>query len=142
MSGIRGKNTRPEIQIRKLLHAAGYRFRLHRRDLPGNPDIVLPRYHIAIFVHGCFWHGHENCQLFRLPKSRTEFWEKKISGNVERDKRNIEDLLEQGWRVLLVRECALKGTRKIEPIKLGEIICEIVRNGKSGLQEVSGLDQD
>lgn len=138
MSGIRGKNTKPEIQVRKLLHAAGYRFRLHRKDLPGKPDIVLPRYRVAILVHGCFWHGHENCHLFRLPKSRTEFWEQKISGNIERDKKNLAALIDKGWRVLLVYECALKGKQKLGAGELTDMLSNFIKNGPPGILEISG----
>ncbi|OUS07870.1 very short patch repair endonuclease [Rhodobacterales bacterium 52_120_T64] len=138
MSGIRGKNTKPEIQIRKMLHAAGFRFRLHRKDLPGKPDIVLPRYKVAIFVHGCFWHGHDNCHLFRLPKSRTEFWEAKISGNIARDKLKQEQLLSEGWRVLLVRECALKGKMALDTAVLSNDIKQFVCSPKQLFREISG----
>lgn len=138
MSGIRGKNTKPEIQVRKLLHAAGYRFRLHRKDLPGKPDIILPRYRVAILVHGCFWHGHENCHLFRLPKSRTEFWEQKISGNIERDNKNQAALIDKGWRVLLVHECALKGKQKIGAAELTDMLSHFIENGTLGILEISG----
>ena len=109
MAGIKGKDTKPEIYIRQLLHAQGYRFRLHRKDLPGRPDIVLSKYKTAIFVQGCFWHGHENCHLFRLPKSRTEFWKDKIGGNKKRDQKKLAAVLELDWRVLWIWECALKG---------------------------------
>ena len=108
MSGIRGKNTKPELVIRRGLHAAGFRFRLHDRGLPGQPDLVLPRYRAAVFVHGCFWHGHD-CPLFRWPRSRQEFWREKISGNVERDRRAVERLEEAGWRVLTIWECSMRG---------------------------------
>ena len=108
MSGIRAKDTKPELVVRKALHAAGFRFRLHRRDLPGVPDVVLPKWKVAIFTHGCFWHLHKGCRNSRLPASRTEFWEKKLMRNVERDRDNIEALLVAGWRVLVVWECATR----------------------------------
>jgi DNA mismatch endonuclease (patch repair protein) len=108
MSRIRGKNTNPELQVRKLLYAEGYRFRLHRRDLPGSPDIVLPKYHVCIFIHGCFWHGH-TCVLFKLPNTRQEFWARKIGGNRNRDAIAVQSLLELGWRVLTIWECAMRG---------------------------------
>lgn len=115
MAAIRGQNTKPEIAIRKLLFAKGYRFRLHRKDLPGKPDIVLPKYKALIFVQGCFWHGHKDCALFRMPKSKQDFWRKKISGNVARDKANTARLLDAGWRICTVWECALKGRNRIDP---------------------------
>jgi DNA mismatch endonuclease (patch repair protein) len=121
MRAIRGKNTSPELTLRKLLFARGLRFRLHARTLPGNPDIVLPKYRVAIFVHGCFWHGH-NCYLFKLPTSRREFWLTKISQNRQRDSRHTQALLESGWRVLCVWECALKGRLKWGPEELGDCI--------------------
>lgn len=108
MAGIKGKNTRPEIQIRKLLFAAGYRFRLHRRDLPGTPDIVMPGKRIAIFVHGCFWHGHQGCKLAKIPSTRTDFWTAKIKANILRDRMAIDQLLASGWRVLVIWECAVR----------------------------------
>ncbi|MCD9030871.1 very short patch repair endonuclease [Luteimonas sp. Y-2-2-4F] len=108
MAGIRGRDTKPELMIRRHLHAAGLRFRLFRRDLPGRPDIVLPRWKVAIFAHGCFWHGHEGCSFFRLPKTRPEFWAKKIMRNAERDQEAIAALRKAGWRVAVVWECALR----------------------------------
>ena len=107
MSGIRGKDTKPEIIVRRLLHRLGYRFRLHRKDLPGRPDIVLPKWRTVIFVNGCYWHGHEECHLFRAPKTRTEFWTNKIEGNQARDLRNHAALQDAGWRVLVIWECAV-----------------------------------
>ena len=104
MSGIRGTNTQPEIQVRSALHKAGYRFRLHRKDLPGKPDIVLPKYKTAIFVHGCFWHGHD-CKNFKWPKTRPEFWRDKILGNKARDERHSQELQKLGWRVIVIWEC-------------------------------------
>lgn len=111
MSGIRGKNTRPEIQIRRSLHAAGYRYRLHGK-LPGKPDLVFPARKAVLFVNGCFWHGHD-CHLFRLPATRPEFWQAKIASNVARDARAIDLLHEGGWRVGTVWECALTGRAKL-----------------------------
>ena len=108
MSGIRGKDTKPELQIRKALHARGFRYLLHDRRLPGKPDIVLPKYNAVIFIHGCFWHGHD-CHLFKMPKSRRAFWNRKINGNRQRDEETYSRLREQGWYILTVWECALKG---------------------------------
>ena len=107
MSGIRSKDTRPEIIVRQALYHAGFRFRLHRKDLPGKPDIVLPKYHAVIFVHGCFWHGH-NCHYCKIPKTRTEFWLDKINANAARDLRNVEALRASGWTVLTVWECEIR----------------------------------
>ena len=111
MSGIRGRNTKPEILIRSLLHRQGFRFRLHVRDMPGKPDIVLPRYRAVLFVHGCFWHGH-NCPLFKLPGTRPDFWREKIERNQNNDSRAKEALLADGWRVGIIWECALRGAGK------------------------------
>jgi DNA mismatch endonuclease (patch repair protein) len=108
MSGIRAKNTTPEMQIRSLLHRSGFRFRLHRGDLPGKPDLVLPKYDAVLFVHGCFWHCHR-CHMFKWPKSNVSFWRKKITGNKKRDERHVSELRALGWRVLTIWECALRG---------------------------------
>ena len=108
MSGIGGRNTKPEIVVRKALFAAGFRFRLHRKDLPGRPDVVLPGRRVAVFVHGCFWHAHPGCRYAKVPASRREFWEAKLAANVERDRRAIDALLSAGWRVLVVWECATR----------------------------------
>jgi len=108
MSGIRSKDTKPELQIRKALHARGFRYLLHDKRLPGKPDIVLPRYNAVIFVHGCFWHGHD-CHLFKMPKTRREFWRRKIARNREKDAESYKSLRKQGWYILTVWECALKG---------------------------------
>ena len=107
MSGIRGKNTRPEIMIRKSLHSRGFRYRLHPKDLPGKPDITLPKYRVAVFVNGCFWHCH-GCQLFKWPKTRKRFWRTKLTQNAARDKTNTETLMKLGWRVLIIWECSIK----------------------------------
>ena len=108
MSAIKSKNTKPEIAVRKLLHSMGYRFRLHRKDLPGSPDIVLPKYKTVIFVHGCFWHRHENCKYASTPKTRQEFWNKKFNENINRDKINQENLSSKGWKIIIVWECEIK----------------------------------
>jgi len=108
MSGIRGRNTRPEIALRRALHARGFRFRLHRKGLPGRPDVVLPRYRAVVFVHGCFWHRHPGCRFATTPSTRPEFWAEKFAQNVARDARAIEALTGDGWRVAVVWECALK----------------------------------
>ncbi|SIT01835.1 T/G mismatch-specific endonuclease [Kaistella chaponensis] len=108
MQQIKGKDTKPEISLRKLLFGDGFRYRINDRKLPGKPDIVLKKYNTVIFVNGCFWHGHQNCRYFVVPKTRTEFWTDKIKGNKERDHRNILLLKEAGWNVVTVWECELK----------------------------------
>jgi DNA mismatch endonuclease (patch repair protein) len=113
MSGIRGTNTRPEVTVRSGLHRAGFRFRLHVRSLPGSPDIVLPRHNAVIFVNGCFWHGHD-CHLFKLPKTRPEFWRRKLDGNRARDLIKHKQCRELGWRVAVVWECSLKGSQRMQ----------------------------
>ena len=111
MAGIKGKNTKQEVLIRSLLHRKGFRFRLNVRELPGKPDIVLPRYHAVIFVNGCFWHGHD-CPRFKWPKTRTDFWRNKIEGNRANDRKVIQALLAAGWRVGIVWECSIRGADK------------------------------
>lgn len=106
MRQVKGKNTRPEMVVRSLLHRLGYRFRLHRKDLPGTPDIVFPSRRIALFVHGCFWHGH-GCRIGQLPKSRLDYWKPKIEANAERDRRKQAALTSEGWRVAVVWQCEL-----------------------------------
>lgn len=108
MAGIKGKNTQPEILVRKALFAEGYRFRLHRKNLPGSPDVVLPGRKIAIFVNGCFWHAHTGCRLAKTPGTRSEFWLKKLEQNKIRDRLAIDTLLDLGWRVLVVWECFIR----------------------------------
>lgn len=108
MSAVKGKDTKPEILVRKWLHAAGYRFRLHVKDLPGKPDIVLPKYKTVIFVNGCFWHQHQGCQHSKLPETNKQFWEDKLKKNVERDERNYQKLKDLGWSVRLIWECEVK----------------------------------
>tara|TARA_Y100001949_G_C15911456_1_gene297026 strand:- start:7 stop:399 length:393 start_codon:yes stop_codon:yes gene_type:complete len=108
MSQIKGKNTKPEILVRKILHSNGFRYRLHVNDLPGKPDIVLPKYKTVIFVHGCFWHGHKDCKYFVKPKTNTDWWLNKISKNIENDKKNVQILKYNGWEVIILWECELK----------------------------------
>lgn len=116
MTRIRGKDTVPEVRVRRLLHARGFRFRLHRRDLPGSPDIVLPRHNVAIFVNGCFWHFHRGCGLAKIPASRREFWSDKLIKNRERDTMAVARLIADGWRVLVVWECYLRETCSDEAV--------------------------
>jgi len=116
MSKVRSKDSIAEKKVRSALHAAGYRFRLHRRDLPGTPDIVLPRYRLAIFVHGCFWHRHEGCAKASMPKSNREFWEKKFAENIERDSRTRAILEALEWRVVVIWECELNKNVFVETI--------------------------
>lgn len=113
MAAVRGKDTKPELLIRRGLHGLGFRYRLQAKDLPGRPDLVLPKYSAVIFIHGCFWHGHD-CPLFRLPATRPGFWKNKIAGNVERDAKALTALQALGWRTGTVWECALRGTARQE----------------------------
>tara|TARA_Y200000002_G_scaffold222531_2_gene183806 strand:- start:19 stop:429 length:411 start_codon:yes stop_codon:yes gene_type:complete len=113
MSAIKSKNTKPEVEVRKLLHSMGFRFRLHKKDLPGSPDIVLPKYKTVIFVHGCFWHRHQNCKYASNPKTRVDFWNKKFNDNIERDIKNQEDLESLGWESKIIWECEIKDKKKL-----------------------------
>lgn len=124
MSNISDRDSRMEISVRKALFSAGLRYRKNVKSLPGKPDVVLPKYKNAIFLHGCFWHGHEGCKASKLPESRTEFWEKKIGENVERDKRTVEELKRNGWKVIIVWQCELNNERKRQD-RLARLINEI-----------------
>jgi DNA mismatch endonuclease, patch repair protein len=126
MAGIKGKNTRPEMLVRRCLSAAGVRYRLHRPDLPGAPDIALPSAKIAIFVHGCFWHVHSGCRFAATPGTRPEFWKAKLQGNVERDEGAAARLAMLGWRVLVVWECA---TRSAEALGLCAAVLRWIDSG-------------
>ena len=126
MSQIKGKNTKPEMLVRKYLHAHGFRYRLHSKDLPGKPDIVLPKYKTLIFVHGCFWHGHEDCKYFVVPKTNTDFWLNKINGNIINDKKVLNALKKDGWRIVVVWECSLKKEKKLN--SLTSLVNKIIRN--------------
>lgn len=122
MSRVKSKDTKPELFVRSLLHTMGYRFRLHRKDLPGSPDIVLPKHRTAIFVHGCFWHQHPGCPRATLPQRNAEFWKKKLEGNVERDSRAQQRLKELGWNVLILWQCEIKRNADALPKKLNEAL--------------------
>lgn len=126
MSRIRSGNTTPELVVRRECHRQGLRFRLHRKDLPGKPDLVFPRYKTAIFVHGCYWHSHECKYGAVFPKTNAEFWRSKRSATVKRDERNLLELLDRGWRVVIVWECATKGVGPLDSGTLGKQIREAV----------------
>lgn len=125
MSRIRGKDTKPEKIVRSMLHEMGYRFRLHRRDLPGNPDIVLPKYKKVIFVHGCFWHGHKGCPRSKRPTSNKKFWSEKLRKNIERDKQNQKKLKELGWDYFTIWQCQIK---KSSDENLGNILSAFLKS--------------
>lgn len=108
MSHVRGKDTKPEVMVRQFLFAQGFRYRLYRKDLPGKPDIVLPKYKTVIFINGCFWHGHSDCKYATIPEANHDFWLAKILGNIERDKSNHAKLFELGWKVIEIWQCELK----------------------------------
>lgn len=131
MAAIKGKDTKPELIVRKYLFSRGLRFRIQVRKLPGNPDIVLPKYKTVVFVNGCFWHGHEGCKYFRLPKSNVEFWREKIERNIERDRDTIQALLDLGWKVIRVWECELRNKAYREEI-LNKIYHSITSADRSG----------
>ncbi len=137
MASIRAKDTQPEMRVRKALHRKGYRYRVHVKDLPGCPDLVLRKYNAAIFINGCFWHGHD-CHLFRMPSSNIDYWETKISNNRNRDQLNRKLLLELDWRVLTVWECSLKGKEKMQ---LDSLIISIEDwlKGSSQSAEIRGI---
>lgn len=127
MSQIKGKDTKPEILVRKFLHTNGFRYRLHDKKLPGRPDIVLRKYRTVIFVNGCFWHGHDNCKYFVIPKTRTEWWLNKINSNKQKDIENKQGIQELGWNVLVIWECELKHNTKE---RLNKLISDIERRNE------------
>ena len=137
MSGIRGKNTKPEILIRSLLHRRGFRFRLHDKKLPGKPDIVLPRFRAVILIHGCFWHWHE-CHLFKWPSSNESFWKEKITRNKEVDAQSRQELTLAGWRILTVWECALKGRQRRPLEEIADEICTWLGSSRPDV-EINGV---
>lgn len=136
MAAIRGRNTRPEMIVRQLLHAAGFRYRLHSKDLPGRPDLSLPKWNAVIEVHGCFFHAHD-CHLFKSPSDNAEFWTNKLAGNVERDSRNARATADLGIRRLVVWQCALTGKTRLEPNELVSRIAAWMR-GSEFTGEVRG----
>jgi len=117
MAAIKAKNTKPEMLVRKFLHANGYRYKLHDKSLPGKPDIVLPKYKTVIFVHGCYWHGHKNCKYFVVPKTRTEWWLNKINGNIANDAKAAKALKKEGWKIITIWECGLKPAKVEQTLK-------------------------
>jgi DNA mismatch endonuclease, patch repair protein len=137
MSGIRNKDTRQELEIRKRLFALGFRYRLHDGKLPGKPDLIFPRYKAVIFIHGCFWHAHD-CALFKWPGSRRDFWKKKLTGNKRRDEKNRDALLAMGWRVMTIWECALRGAGNKKEKKIDTLLRKTVKwlYSKSGSGEI------
>jgi DNA mismatch endonuclease, patch repair protein len=122
MSRVRSKNTTPEIAVRKAAYACGLRFRLHRADLPGKPDLVFPRWRVALFVNGCFWHSHRNCPRARIPKSNSNYWSSKLSRNEERDVRSMKELKRLGWRSVVIWECEAKDRFALETIVRRRVI--------------------
>lgn len=132
MAAIRGKNTKPELFIRKALHALGFRYRLHAKDLPGKPDLIFPKHKAVVFINGCFWHQHD-CHLFKWPGTRRDFWQAKIGKNVANDARNIEALKSAGWRVGIVWECALKGRTRLRPDEPVQRLAEWLRSGEDSI---------
>lgn len=127
MSRVSSKNTKPELMVRSFLHRSGFRFRVHGRKLPGNPDLVLAKYRTAIFVHGCFWHRHEGCRRATMPASRVEFWRDKFAKNVQRDRKNLALLQDTGWRTIVVWECEIAKVAGREE-RLTELIAQILSN--------------
>jgi len=139
MSGIRGKDTRPELLLRSALHRRGIRFRLHDRRLPGKPDLIFPKHRAVLFVHGCFWHLH-GCHLFRWPQSREEFWRAKLARNRENDERHQAALAAAGWRIGIVWECALKGRFRRDPDEVTGECARWIRSAEDRL-EITGYNQ-
>jgi len=135
MSGICGKNTKPELVIRKGLHRQGFRFRLHVSNLAGKPDIVLPKHGVVIFVNGCFWHGHSCCKYFKLPSTRIDFWRNKIEKNKQNDCRSINALIAAQWRVAIVWECSIKRRSDTFQAELLDNLSSWIRSGKSSIVE-------
>lgn len=132
MAGIGAKNTKPELAVRLFLHGMGFRYRLHKKGLPGSPDLVLAKYGVAIFVHGCFWHRHQNCRFSTMPATNAARWSAKFRANEARDKRNMNDLLAAGWRVIVLWECGLRGSDLHSRL---DWLPKAIKNGKSSSLE-------
>ena len=128
MASVRAAGTKPEVIVRQVAHRLGYRFRLHRTNLPGRPDLVFPRHRKIILVHGCFWHGHENCKKAKRPDRNAEFWNRKLSQNIERDRQTVAALTDSGWQILIVWECETKRTAR-----LSTRVLNFLRNGRTEL---------
>jgi DNA mismatch endonuclease (patch repair protein) len=139
MSRIRGKNTKPELLVRRGLHSRGVRYRLHDRSLPGRPDLVFPRFHTVAFIHGCFWHNH-CCTLSKMPATNAEFWRDKLAANAVRDRKAIDELQAAGWRVLVIWECSLRGRRRQDFVLLIEQCCLFIRSSRGLVCEISEKD--
>lgn len=127
MSRVGSKNTKPELLVRSFLHRVGFRFRIHGRKLPGNPDLVLPKHHTVVFVHGCFWHRHKDCRRATMPASRVEFWKDKFDKNVARDRKNLALLKETGWRAIVLWECEIANVKGREE-RLAKLAEEILKD--------------
>ncbi|MCK5708099.1 MAG: DNA mismatch endonuclease Vsr [Candidatus Aureabacteria bacterium] len=136
MSRIRSTNTKPEMIVRKVAHSLGFRYSLHRKDLPGKPDLVLKKHKTVIFVHGCFWHQHKNCKRANVPKSNFEYWEAKLNRNIERDKKNKRELKKLGWKIIIIWECETKNTEKLIK-KISKIYYLMHSSSKSSKQPIS-----
>ena len=139
MSRIRGRDTTPEVVLRKRLHRIGFRYRLHDKKLPGKPDVVLPKYNAVILINGCFWHYHK-CRLFKMPETRQEWWKTKLERTQQKDQENIRNLLASGWRVLVVWECAFRKTKKIDPDRVDCVLTlmSIWIKGQVRFKEIKG----
>ena len=141
MSRIKGKDTKPEMLIRRGLHARGLRYRLHDRSLSGRPDLVFPRYRTTVFIHGCFWHAH-GCALSKLPATRQDFWRTKLAANAARDRKAVDALQAAGWRVLVIWECALRGSGRLPEDGVLDSAAHFVRNGACPILDMEGQNID
>nr|WP_314547632.1 very short patch repair endonuclease [uncultured Massilia sp.] len=132
MSAVRGKDTKPELIVRRFLHRKGFRFRLHVANLPGRPDLAFPKHKVALFVHGCFWHRHHGCRYATSPQQNAQFWSEKFDANIARDQRNVERLVEAGWRVITVWECGLRNAQATAQL---DSLCDLISYGRAPTAE-------